>query len=82
MSGRGGSTRQASPGRFGRVLGLGLLGLGLLTAACSSPEATRTRSGGPGGDVGNHGRTVDMHAQAPQGGMFYQTPRMGQAITK
>jgi hypothetical protein len=30
-------------------------------AACSSPETTRTRGGGPGADVGNRGETVRMH---------------------
>jgi hypothetical protein len=30
-------------------------------AACASPEATRTRGGGPGADVGNRGKDVDMH---------------------
>jgi hypothetical protein len=29
--------------------------------ACSSPEATRVRAGGPGADVGNRGETVLMH---------------------
>jgi hypothetical protein len=29
---------------------------------CTSPEATRTRGGGPGADVGNTGNPVEMHA--------------------
>jgi hypothetical protein len=29
--------------------------------ACTSPEATRARAGGPGGDTGNHGHVVEMH---------------------
>ena len=33
-------------------------------AACSSPEASRTRGGGAGGDPGNHGAVVRMHAGA------------------
>jgi hypothetical protein len=32
-------------------------------AACTSPEATRQRAGGPGADVGNHGG-VELHAGA------------------
>lgn len=31
-------------------------------AGCMSPEATRTRAGGPGADVGNTARPVEMHA--------------------
>lgn len=31
-------------------------------AACESPEAARTRGGGPGADVGNRGDVVEMHA--------------------
>jgi hypothetical protein len=30
-------------------------------AACTSPEATRERAGGAGGDVGNRGDTVELH---------------------
>jgi hypothetical protein len=30
-------------------------------AACGSPEAARTRGGGPGADPGNRGRPVRMH---------------------
>ena len=29
--------------------------------ACTSPESTRQRSGGRGGDTGNRGRVVQMH---------------------
>ena len=39
--------------------------LGLLVAvalvACTSPEADRTRGGGPGADVGNRGNPIVMH---------------------
>jgi hypothetical protein len=38
----------------------GLLAV-LLLAACNSPEATRTRGGGPGGDTGNRPQVVRMH---------------------
>lgn len=30
-------------------------------AACTSPEATRTRGGGPGADVENRSQTLLMH---------------------
>jgi hypothetical protein len=30
-------------------------------ASCTSPEATRTQGGGPGGDTGNRGAVVQMH---------------------
>ena len=30
-------------------------------AGCASPETTRTRGGGPGGDVGNRSHDVKMH---------------------
>jgi hypothetical protein len=36
----------------------------LWLVACSSPEAARTRGGGPGADVGNRGKTVRMHEGA------------------
>jgi hypothetical protein len=51
-----------------------LLGAAILLAiltACESPEASRARGGGPGADVGNHGRVADMHAGS---WMFYRTP--------
>jgi hypothetical protein len=40
-------------------------------AACTSPEATRQRAGGPGADVGNRGESVDLHAGADP---YYRTP--------
>ena len=41
---------------------IGWLALAALTA-CTSPEATRQRAGGPGADVGNHGG-IELHAGA------------------
>lgn len=50
-----------------------LLTLGMLTvcAACASPEAQRTRGGGPGADTGNRAAVVELHAGARP---YYQTP--------
>jgi hypothetical protein len=39
--------------------------------ACSSPEATRMRSGGPGADVGNRSPVVQMHEGSRP---FHDTP--------
>jgi len=53
-----------------RALGL----LSVLLAAvtgCTSPEATRQRAGGPGGDVGNRGDSVELHAGADP---YWRTP--------
>ena len=38
--------------------------------ACNSPEATRTRGGGPGADVGNRG-SVELHGSSE---IYYGTP--------
>jgi hypothetical protein len=43
-----------------RALGVAL-GLAATLGACTSPEAARTRAGGPGGDTGNHGQVVEIH---------------------
>jgi hypothetical protein len=40
-------------------------------AACASPETTPTRGGGPGADVGNRGKDVDMHEGSRP---FWKTP--------
>ena len=40
-------------------------------AACASPEAARTRGGGPGADPGNHGAIVQLHAGSK---IYYRTP--------
>jgi len=51
----------------------GALGLTLaLAAACTSPEATRQRAGGPGGDTGNRGTQVRMHEGSEP---YWSTPR-------
>ena len=53
-----------------------LIGTTLFVSACS-PEATRTRSGGPGADIGNRSANVDMHGNVYP---TYQEPERGQAI--
>jgi hypothetical protein len=42
-------------------------------AACASPETTRTRGGGPGADVGNRGKVVEMHEGSQP---FWKTPKI------
>jgi hypothetical protein len=58
-----------------RVLLLGLLAAALAVGACS-PEANRTRGGGPGADVGNRWlpSDVDLHGRSNP---FYRTPQLG-----
>jgi hypothetical protein len=46
-------------------------GFSLYLAACTSPEAIRTRDGGPGADVGNRSDVVEMHEGSHP---FYETP--------
>jgi hypothetical protein len=49
-----------------------LAGAALLAlTACGSPEAGRTRGGGPGADIGNRGKQIELHGtQNP----FHKTP--------
>ena len=42
-------------------------------AACDSPETTRTRGGGPGADVGNRAKVVEMHEGSQP---FWKTPQI------
>jgi hypothetical protein len=49
----------------------------LLLAACTSPEATRTRGGGPGADVGNRRTPFEMHAGAKP---YHETPCVTELI--
>jgi hypothetical protein len=42
-------------------------------AGCASPEATRVRGGGSGGDVGNRPKVVQMHEGSKP---FENTPRI------
>jgi len=45
----------------------------VVLAACSSPEATRTQGGGPGGDTGNRPEFVRMHEGSRP---YHETPRL------
>jgi len=45
----------------------------VVLAACSSPEATRTQGGGPGGDTGNQPEFVRMHEGSRP---YHETPRL------
>jgi len=42
-------------------------------AACDSPETMRSRGGGPGADVGNRGKVVEMHEGSQP---FWKTPKI------
>jgi hypothetical protein len=42
-------------------------------AACASPEAMRSRGGGPGADVGNRGKVLEMHQGSRP---FWKTPEL------
>ena len=64
-------------GRF--TLALGLSVGALLAAACASPEATRTRQGGPGGDIGNRRERVEIHGRTDPS---YDVPLVGQGAEK
>ena len=49
-----------------------LIGLAALLG-CGSPEATRIRGGGPGADVGNRTRVIEMHGGSLP---FWNTPQI------
>jgi hypothetical protein len=48
-----------------------VLACSVLAVGCESPEAARTRGGGPGGDPGNRPAQVRMHEGSRQ---YYETP--------
>lgn len=50
-----------------------LLAVLTLSVAACSPEATRTRGGGPGGDIGNRPEVVRMHEGSRP---YHETPRL------
>lgn len=52
---------------------IALMVLCLYLSGCTSPETTRTRGGGPGADVGNRTKNVQMHEGSRP---FYKTPEI------
>jgi hypothetical protein len=54
-----------------RVTVAGIVLAALAATACRSPEGKRARGGGPGADLGNRGRVVQMHAGSR---MYFETP--------
>jgi len=52
---------------------LGVAIVALAFVACTSPEATRVRAQGRGGDVGNVGDVVRMHEGSNP---YWRTPRV------
>jgi hypothetical protein len=50
---------------------LAMTACGILLTACASPEAHRTRGGGPGADVRNWSKPVEFHAGAKP---YHKTP--------
>jgi hypothetical protein len=55
------------------LMAIGLIILLLFIAACVSPETTRTRGGGPGADMGNRDKFVQMHEGSRP---FENTPKI------
>jgi hypothetical protein len=49
-----------------------LIAFAALTA-CASPETARSRGSGPGADVGNRAKVVEMHEGSEP---FYKTPQI------
>ena len=45
----------------------------LCIAGCTSPETTRSRGSGPGADVGNRGKYIQMHEGSRP---FVKTPKL------
>ncbi len=66
------------PHILGRKVLILALALGLVVGACS-PEATRTRGDGPGGDTANRvlGPSVDLHGTTNP---LFDTPTIGKAV--
>jgi len=62
-----------------RAICLVLLIATLAVVACASPEAMRTRSSGPGADIGNHDAVPNIHGRTDP---YYETPRYGQTARR
>ena len=52
---------------------MSLLIAAVFIAACDSPETGRSRGGGPGADVGNRNKLVEMHEGSQP---FWKTPKI------
>jgi hypothetical protein len=63
-------------GSFASLRMTPLMGI-LLFVACASPEAGRPRGGGPGADVKNWGRPVELHAGAQP---YHGTPCVTESV--
>jgi hypothetical protein len=50
-----------------------LTAVSFFAIGCASPETTRTRGSGPGADVGNRARVVEMHEGSQP---FWKTPKL------
>ena len=50
-----------------------IIAIAAALAACTSPESTRTRGGGPGADVGNRSAVTRMHEGAKP---YERTPKL------
>jgi len=50
-----------------------LTALSFYLVGCASPETTRMRGGGPGADVGNRSKVVEMHEGSQP---FWKTPKI------
>jgi hypothetical protein len=51
-----------APARTMGLLAATLASSALALSACAPPEAQRARGGGPGADIGNRSRVIEMHA--------------------
>ncbi len=70
---------RATVRQLSRVTVRGLIVLLILVASSAcSPEASRTRGGGPGGDIGNRATEVQLHPGGPKI-IYYNTPKEGDA---
>ncbi len=55
------------------LVAITLIAILCFLAGCGSPERTRTRGGGPGADVGNRAKFVQMHEGSKP---FERTPKI------
>jgi hypothetical protein len=55
-----------------------LVGCAALALAACSPEASRTRGGGPGADTGNRTAEVQLHSGGSQA--YYGTPNLNPRV--